>query len=57
MVMNRIKIVLAEQRGTCKWLAMELGIRFLVGQPIARSHLFNSCVTLQQFLILTLDVY
>ena len=25
MVMNRIKIVLAEQRRTCKWLAMELG--------------------------------
>ena len=25
MVMNRIKVVLAEQRRTCKWLATELG--------------------------------
>ena len=60
MVMNRIKVVLAELRRTCKWLATELGkvrIRFLLGQPIARSLLFNSCMTLQQFLILTLDVY
>ena len=60
MVMNRIKVVLAELRRTCKWLATELGKSENTVSPWTTNRTqpsVHSCMTLQQFLILTLDVY